>query len=151
MRKAQRITASVAIAPNATKALVPHISRLIVPSRTCNLPFKGCSFIPVSERFERRPLALSDLSETKKRVGPSRLEPEASGVPRIHRVKRLSVYCPTPRRCVGGGSQRSCRSPRLGAAAACQPADPGRDVRTFLREGRRQNVRVPVRRSRDCD
>ena len=28
-------------------------------------------------------MALSDLSETKKRVGPSRLEPEASGVPRI--------------------------------------------------------------------
>src|SRR5229473_2056232 len=53
------------------------------------------------------------------------------------------LYYLTPPRCGGEGSQRSGRSPRLGAVAAHQPADPGRDVRTFLRKGCRQNARVP--------
>src|SRR5712692_6532274 len=54
------------------------------------------------------------------------------------------LYYLTPPRSGGGGSQRSGRSPRLGAVAAHQPADPGRrDVRTCLRKGCRQNARVP--------
>ncbi|SRR5713101_4363851 len=68
---------------------------------------------------------------------------------RVRRVKQLSLNYLTPPRCVDGGLQRSGRSPRLGAVAVYRPADPGRDVRTFLRGGCRQDACLPVRRPRD--
>lgn len=59
------------------------------------------------------------------RSDPDRAEPGHCRMPRVHRVKRLSLSCLTDPRRVGGGSQRSGGSPRLGAVAVDQPGDQG--------------------------
>ena len=69
------------------------------------------------------------------RSDPDRAEPGHCRMSRVHRVKRLSLSCLTDPRRLGGGSQRSGGSPRLGAVAVHQPADPGRDVRNSSGNG----------------